>query len=30
MGFLNYVQARKTYRDNKIMSLVIDGLEDMD
>lgn len=30
MGFLNYIQARKTYRDNKIMSLVIDGLEDMD
>ena len=30
MGFLNYVQARKAYRDNKIMSLVIDGLEDMD
>lgn len=30
MGFLNYVQARKTYKDNKIMALVIDGLEDMD
>lgn len=30
MGFLNYVQARKTYKDNQIMSLVIDALEDMD
>lgn len=30
MGFLNYVQARKTYSDDKIMSLVIDCLEDMD
>ena len=30
MGFFNYVQAKRTYRDNKIMSLVIDGLEDMD
>lgn len=30
MGFLNYTQARKKYSGNKIMSLVIDSLEDMD
>lgn len=30
MGFFNYVQARKIYKDNKIMALVINGLEDMD
>ena len=30
MEFFNYAKARKIYKDNKIMSLVIDGLEDMD
>lgn len=30
MGFFNYAQARTIYKDNKIMALVINGLEDMD
>lgn len=30
MGLFDYTQARKTYRNDKKMSQVIDGLEDMD
>lgn len=30
MGFFDYAQARKIYRNDKIMTQVIDGLEDMD
>lgn len=30
MGFFDYTQARKTYRNDKTMLQVIDALEDMD
>lgn len=30
MGLFNYTKARKKYEDNKIISLVIDDLKDMD
>lgn len=30
MGCFNYKQARKTYKSDKKMSLIIDGLEDVD
>jgi len=30
MGLFDYEQARKTYKSNKVMSSIIDGLEDMD